>query len=204
VISSRRRATRTETNLRDVPGVVTVLGAEELERRGVQSIRDVTRYEPGVTVGNQPARTGRSSYVIRGIGKNRVLVTVDGVRVPDFPSNAQPGTFTRDYLDLESIKAPRDHPRTRLLGRARALADAGGDHSPRPERGARGRGPRRVARWRRSRRQRPDRGRAAAGSPEPDLRYDVRAHRQPDRSRLRRRQARRRAHLSALAVTVRM
>jgi hypothetical protein len=113
VISSRRRAT------------VTVLGAEELERRGVQSIRDVTRYEPGVTVGNQPARTGRSSYVIRGIGKNRVLVTVDGVRVPDFPSNAQPGTFTRDYLDLESIKAPRDHPRTRLLGRARALADAG-------------------------------------------------------------------------------
>lgn len=97
-------ATRTETGVRDVPGVVTVLGAEELERRGVQSIRDLTRYEPGVTVGNQPARSGRSSYVIRGIGQNRVLITVDGVRVPDFPSNAQPGTFTRDYLDLESVK----------------------------------------------------------------------------------------------------
>ena len=98
-------ATRTETSVRDVPGIVTVLDAEELERRGVQSIRDATRYEPGVTVGNQPARSGRSSYVIRGVGQNRVLITVDGVRVPDFPSNAQPGTFTRDYLDLESINA---------------------------------------------------------------------------------------------------
>lgn len=97
-------ATRTETSVRDVPGVVTVLDADELARRGVQSIRDVTRYEPGITVGNQPARAGRSSYVIRGIGQNRVLTTIDGVRVPDFPANAQPGTFTRDYVDLESIK----------------------------------------------------------------------------------------------------
>ncbi|HEX2115702.1 MAG TPA: TonB-dependent hemoglobin/transferrin/lactoferrin family receptor [Alphaproteobacteria bacterium] len=97
-------ATRNERAVRDVPGTVTVIDSEEIERRNVNNTRDLIRYEPGVSVSNSPTRAGRGNYVIRGIGENRVLLTVDGVRVPDFPANSQPGTFTRDYIDLESVK----------------------------------------------------------------------------------------------------
>lgn len=96
--------TRSERAIRDVPATVTVIDADEIERRNVQNIRDLVRYEPGVSVGNSPTRAGRAGYTIRGIGENRVLVTIDGVRVPDAPANSQPGGFTRDYVDLESIK----------------------------------------------------------------------------------------------------
>ena len=57
------------------------------------------RYEPGFTVGNQPARGGQSNYTIRGIGENRVLVLQDGLRIQDFP-----GTYTRDFTDLDGVK----------------------------------------------------------------------------------------------------
>jgi len=97
-------ATRMEQSLRDVPATVTVIDDQEIDARNVNNIRDLVRYEPGVSVGNSPQRTGRGSYVIRGVGENRVLLTIDGVRVPDAPANSQPGTFMRDYIDLESIK----------------------------------------------------------------------------------------------------
>lgn len=97
-------ATRTDRAVGDVPATVTVIDAEEIERRNVNNTRDLIRYEPGVSVSNSPTRTGRGSYVIRGIGENRVLLTIDGVRIPDSPANSQPGTFARDFVDLESVK----------------------------------------------------------------------------------------------------
>lgn len=98
-------ATRSEKSLFETPQTVTVIEADELDRRNIGSLRDVSRYEPGVTVGNQPARTGTSSIAIRGIGENRVRLQIDGVRVPDFPgSNAGPGTYTRDFVDFETLK----------------------------------------------------------------------------------------------------
>jgi hemoglobin/transferrin/lactoferrin receptor protein len=97
-------ATRNETTIGNVPATVTVIDSKEIDERNVNNIRDLIRYEPGVSVGNSPQRTGSGSYVIRGIGENRVLVTVDGVRVPDFPANSQPGTYFRDYVDLENVK----------------------------------------------------------------------------------------------------
>lgn len=43
--------------------------------------------------------------MIRGIGSNRVLVIVDGMRVPDFPESSQgAGTYRREQTDLEDIK----------------------------------------------------------------------------------------------------
>ena len=97
-------ATRNENTVGNVPATVTVIDSKEIDERNVNNIRDLIRYEPGVSVGNSPARAGTGSYVIRGIGENRVLITVDGVRVPDFPANSQPGTYNRDYVDLENVK----------------------------------------------------------------------------------------------------
>ena len=98
-------ATRSEKSVHDTPQTVTVIGQEDLERRNQGNLRDITRYEPGVDIGNQPARAGSTNYTIRGIGENRVRVQIDGVRVPEFPeSNAGPGTYTRDFVDLETLK----------------------------------------------------------------------------------------------------
>ena len=98
-------ATRGPRPVDEVPATVTIIESEQLERQNANRPQDIIRYEPGISFGNQPGRTGGTNFVIRGIGENRVRVQVDGIRVPDFPgSNAGAGTFTRDFVDLESVK----------------------------------------------------------------------------------------------------
>ena len=98
-------ATRTRRPIDAVPGTVSIITSEEIDRDNMQNMRDLVRNEPGVSISTQPARGGNTNFIIRGIGGNRVLVMTDGVRLPDFPgSNAGAGTYTRDFVDLESIK----------------------------------------------------------------------------------------------------
>ena len=98
-------ATRNKLILDDVPGTVSVTTTEDIDRENMQDIRDLTRNEPGVTVGNNPTRAGFQNFVIRGIGGNRVLIMVDGTRQPDFPdSNQGAGNYARQQPDLEDIK----------------------------------------------------------------------------------------------------
>lgn len=98
-------ATRTPTAINDVAGTVSVITAEELERRNARTMQDIVRYEPGVSVGNSPTRTGATNFTIRGIGGNRVLTLIDGLSTPDFPAtNEGAGTYTRDFIDLDSMK----------------------------------------------------------------------------------------------------
>ncbi len=98
-------ATRTRRPIDAIPGTVSVITTEDIDRENIQNMRDLVRNEPGVSVGNQPGRVGATNFVIRGIGGNRVLVMVDGLRVPDYPgSNQGPGTYTRDFVDLENVK----------------------------------------------------------------------------------------------------
>ena len=85
-------ATRTRRPLDDVAATVSVITSEDIDRENMQDIRDLTRNEPGVTVGNNPTRR-LQNYLIRGIGGNRVLLMLDGMRLPDFPdSNMGAGT----------------------------------------------------------------------------------------------------------------
>ena len=98
-------ATRTRRPLDDVAATVSVITSEDIDRENMQDIRDLTRNEPGVTVGNNPTRAGFQNFLIRGIGGNRVLLMLDGMRLPDFPdSNMGAGTYTREHPDLEDIK----------------------------------------------------------------------------------------------------
>ncbi|MBF2062844.1 MAG: TonB-dependent hemoglobin/transferrin/lactoferrin family receptor [Calothrix sp. C42_A2020_038] len=91
--------TRTERAVQDTPGTISVIRSEELETNFVQDIKDLARYEPGVSVRNRPTRSGNSSINIRGIEGNRVLIQVDGVRVPDIYFNT-----SRDLVDFDSLK----------------------------------------------------------------------------------------------------
>jgi hemoglobin/transferrin/lactoferrin receptor protein len=98
-------ATRGARPADQVPATVTVIDQRALERQSAVRPADVVRYEPGVSVGNQPGRAGQTNYVIRGIGGNRVLVLQDGLRMQDFPgSNLGAGTYTRDYVDLDTVR----------------------------------------------------------------------------------------------------
>ena len=108
-------ATRTAVRAEDVPVTVTVKSDEQIADELVTDIRDLVRFEPGVSVQRQPARfgaalgtTGRAgndSFNIRGIGGNRVLVQVDGVRVPDGFSFGAQASGRGDYVDLGLVKS---------------------------------------------------------------------------------------------------
>lgn len=108
-------ATRSPSDPFEVPTFVTVIGEDDIEENLVDDIKDLIRFEPGVSVPTSPSRfdaafasTGRdgnSGFNIRGLGGNRVLFQVDGVRVPDGFSFG-PASFGRgDYVDLDLLRA---------------------------------------------------------------------------------------------------
>lgn len=108
-------ATRLPTDPFDVPTAVTVIDADEIETNLYTDIKDLVRFEPGVTVSTAPSRfgaalgsTGRdgnSGFTIRGMGGNRVLFLTDGIRVPDAFSFG-PNSFGRgDYVDLDLLQS---------------------------------------------------------------------------------------------------
>ncbi len=85
-------ATRTAIDVVDAPATVTVIDQEQIADEMATDVRDIVRFEPGVSVRRAPARfgaalgtTGRAGnedFNIRGIGGNRVLIQVDGIRSP--------------------------------------------------------------------------------------------------------------------------
>ncbi|HAZ47159.1 MAG TPA: TonB-dependent hemoglobin/transferrin/lactoferrin family receptor [Cyanobacteria bacterium UBA11369] len=95
--------TRTARLVQDSPATITVIDTEEIERNLVQDLEDLVRYEPGISVSRSPNRYGFQDFNIRGIEGNRVLIQVDGVRLPEafeFGSTQ----LGRDYIDPETIK----------------------------------------------------------------------------------------------------
>nr|WP_314533821.1 TonB-dependent receptor [uncultured Pseudomonas sp.] len=97
-------ATRQEQDISSVPSTVTVHTREELDRNNVNSIKDLVRYEPGVSVGGTGQRSGITGYNIRGIDGDRVLTQVDGVQVPDGFFNGPYAQTNRNYVDPEIVK----------------------------------------------------------------------------------------------------
>jgi hemoglobin/transferrin/lactoferrin receptor protein len=108
-------ATRTPTEISDVPATVTVITAQQIEDLLMDDIKDLVRFEPGISVRTQPSRpgaafgsTGRdgnSGFTVRGLSGNRVLIQQDLVRLPDsFEFGAQ-SVGRGDYLDLDLVKS---------------------------------------------------------------------------------------------------
>ena len=73
-------ATRSELAVMDAPGEVSVVTADDIEDLLLQDIADLVKFEPGVYVDNEVGRLGLNGFNIRGLGGNRVLTQVDGVR----------------------------------------------------------------------------------------------------------------------------
>jgi vitamin B12 transporter len=103
-------ADRTAVPAQQVNASVTVITAEEIERRQLRTLNDALRVAPGVAV-IQSGGPGKSTSVfLRGANANHTLVLVDGVRAGD-PSqvNGAPN-FAHFLLDnverIEIVRGP--------------------------------------------------------------------------------------------------
>jgi len=95
--------TRTERTLGEVEATISVYDQEDIERRLVRDIQDLVRYEPGVNVGGTGSRFGLEGFTIRGVGGNRVLTMVDGIRQPEEFSFGPFLSSRRDLVDVDQI-----------------------------------------------------------------------------------------------------
>jgi len=98
-------ATRQEQDISGVPSTVSVHDRQALDRNNVNTLKDLVRYEPGVSVGGAGQRGGISGYNIRGIDGNRILTQVDGVAIPDGFFNGPYAKTQRNYVDRKSSSA---------------------------------------------------------------------------------------------------
>ncbi|WP_082877683.1 TonB-dependent hemoglobin/transferrin/lactoferrin family receptor [Methylomonas koyamae] len=86
------------------PGTQSTIDEKTIEQRMVRDIKDLIRYEPGVNVGSDPQRFGSTGFTIRGLGGNRVLMQIDGVRLPDSFSIGSFANSTRNAVDMDALK----------------------------------------------------------------------------------------------------
>ena len=62
-----------------VAATVTVIDQARIEATLATDIRELVRYEPGISVRNDPFRFGLDTISVRGLGGNRVAVEIDGI-----------------------------------------------------------------------------------------------------------------------------
>src|SRR5262252_4486891 len=93
-------ASRVFEPLDETPATVTVISRERIEREVARDIRDALRYEPGVSVVNNPTRFGLGNVNIRGLDGNRVQMMQDGIRMPDGFAIGSFSNASRNPFDL--------------------------------------------------------------------------------------------------------
>lgn len=98
-------ATRGEREIDSIAGTVTVIDAARIESELASDIKDLIRYEPGISVSNAATRFGLSGFNIRGIEGNRVLVRLDGVPMAEAFSIGSFSDARRNLIDLEMVKS---------------------------------------------------------------------------------------------------
>lgn len=108
-------ATRSPIKVVNAPVSVTVIDAQRIEDTLTDDIKDLVRFEPGVSVRSSPSRftaagasTGRdgnAGFNIRGLEGNRVLIQTDGIRLPDAFAFGAQATSRGDYADLDLLKS---------------------------------------------------------------------------------------------------
>lgn len=97
-------ATRSERAIVDVPNTVDVIDRERMDTLLVRDLKDLFRYEPGITVGNSFGRFGLGDIRVRGLGGNRVRIQTDGIPVSDAFSIGSFSNANRNFVDLDTLK----------------------------------------------------------------------------------------------------
>jgi hemoglobin/transferrin/lactoferrin receptor protein len=96
--------TRSENNSRDVSASVNVIDRKRMDREQSRNLKDLLRYEPGVSVSNAYGRFGIGDVRIRGLGGNRVQMQIDGVDIADGFSIGSFSNAGRNFVDPELLE----------------------------------------------------------------------------------------------------
>ncbi|WP_067708611.1 catecholate siderophore receptor CirA [Erwinia sp. ErVv1] len=91
-------ASSVEVNLKDAPASISVITAEDLQRRPVQNLSDVLRDVPGIQLNNEG--DNRKGVSLRGLDSSYTLILIDGKRV-----NSRNAVFRHNDFDLNWIPA---------------------------------------------------------------------------------------------------
>lgn len=107
-------ATRSETELSRTPSSISVINADTIAEQQTKDVKDLLRYEPGVTVRRGPyrppsaasagGRGGNESINIRGLEGNRILLMEDSIRLPSAFSFGPLEAGRGDYVDMDMYK----------------------------------------------------------------------------------------------------
>lgn len=103
VVSANRR----DSDAADAALTITQRAARDIETQQPVDATALVADEPDVAVSRDRRRYGATSFNIRGIEDNRVLMLVDGVRLPDYYSRGGPSnisTATRDMPEQDFLK----------------------------------------------------------------------------------------------------
>ncbi|WP_395005728.1 TonB-dependent hemoglobin/transferrin/lactoferrin family receptor [Undibacterium sp.] len=107
--------TRYEQFVENLPMSIDVIDQKEIERLGISDIRDLAKNLVNVEVkraparftvtgaGNSTGRDGNAGFTIRGQDGNRVLMLIDGVRLPRSYVNGS-NAFGRDSIAMNLIR----------------------------------------------------------------------------------------------------
>jgi catecholate siderophore receptor len=98
-------ATRTLTNMRDVPQSITVINKEQIADQSMKSITDVVNYVPGIT--SHQGENNRDQLVIRGVSSSADFF-LDGMR-----DDVQ---YYRDLYNLDQLEILKG-PNAMIFGR---------------------------------------------------------------------------------------
>ncbi|MGZ9711272.1 TonB-dependent receptor plug domain-containing protein [Glaciimonas sp. GNP009] len=107
-------ASRSAKPLSRTPSSISVINAAAMEEQQAKDIKDLLRYEPGVTVRRGPyrpasaatagGRGGNEGINIRGLEGNRILLMEDGIRLPSAFSFGPLEAGRGDYGEMDLYK----------------------------------------------------------------------------------------------------
>ncbi len=87
-----------------VAATVTVIDSEQIQRALMQDVKQLVRYEPGLSVRSDPFRFGLDTFTVRGMTGNRVSVEIDGIPSAGGFSIGSYSDSGRSFVDLAFVK----------------------------------------------------------------------------------------------------
>jgi len=93
-------AARTAQPIAEVLADVTVIGADEILRSGVQSLADLLQRQPGVEIVHNGGPGSVSGALLRGANRGQTLVLIDGLRA----GSSSSGSTTLEAIPLDQIE----------------------------------------------------------------------------------------------------
>ncbi len=92
-------AARASQPITDVLADVTVIGADEILRSGVQSLAELLQRQPGVEIVQNGGPGSVSGALLRGANRGQTLVLIDGIRA----GSSSSGSTSLEAIPLDQI-----------------------------------------------------------------------------------------------------